>query len=233
VSSPVQVVGADAGVLVVSLAAGASHTCAARSDGVVLCWGDDSKGQLGDNGAAPSSCPNGQDAGPCAQTPVAMATIDDGVSVTCGADFTCVIRHRDFSEWCAGNGALGQLGTGTTGGSKVPVQLASVGGLGALSSPQAGRGHACSLLASNASLWCWGDNGRDQLFDGTHADFPSPTPVSAVADVVQIALGLDFSCIMTTGAVVRCAGDNSVAQLGRGLADGTAHPELAPVSGLP
>jgi alpha-tubulin suppressor-like RCC1 family protein len=229
VAAPFQVLGADGGVPAVSIAAGTSHTCAARGDGHVSCWGDDSKGQLGDDGAATGTCASG----PCATVPVTMATITDGVSVACGADFSCVIRHNDFSEWCAGNGALGQLGNGGASGSPVPVQLASVGGLGELSSPQAGGGHACAQIATNASLWCWGDNARGQLFTSTPTQEASPTPVGAIADVVQVALGADFSCVMTTGAVVRCVGANDQGQLGLSSTDPNPHPTPAPVIGLP
>jgi alpha-tubulin suppressor-like RCC1 family protein len=233
VTTPTPVVGGDAGVSIVSLAAGAAHTCAARADGQVLCWGDDSKGQLGDSGAAPDSCGSGASAAPCARAPVTMATINDGVNVACGGDFTCVIRHNGFTEWCTGDGALGQLGNGGTSGSAVPVQLANPGGLGQLSSPQAGGSHACSLLATNATLWCWGSNARDQLFAASPTDEPTPITVGAVGGVVQVALGLDFSCAMITGALVRCVGDNSVGQLGLGQPDANPHPAPAPVSGLP
>src|SRR5262249_52137983 len=34
---------------VVSVAAGQNHSCAARSDGTVWCWGDNSKGELGNS----------------------------------------------------------------------------------------------------------------------------------------------------------------------------------------
>ena len=44
--SPVQVAGAGSGILRVS--AGGTHACAVKNDGRVVCWGADTKGQLGD-----------------------------------------------------------------------------------------------------------------------------------------------------------------------------------------
>ena len=41
----------------ITLAAGGAHTCGARSDGTVWCWGEGSSGQLGQGGSLPSQFP--------------------------------------------------------------------------------------------------------------------------------------------------------------------------------
>ena len=74
---------------VVSLAAGALHTCAVRRGGGVLCWGYNGYGQLGDGTTT------GRDA------PVAVAGLTDAVAVTAGMNHTCAVT-RGGAVWCWG-----------------------------------------------------------------------------------------------------------------------------------
>ena len=98
-STPVAVVGLDAGVTAIS--AGDRHTCALRATGPAVCWGSNNGGQLGDYTTV-------------ARThPVPLAGADWGyVAVAAGGSHTCgVTRGGDARCW--GNNASGQLGDGT------------------------------------------------------------------------------------------------------------------------
>lgn len=55
VTSPVEVIGPDSGI--VQLAAGAVHVLALRSDGTMLAWGENGGGELGDGGTGGFSGP--------------------------------------------------------------------------------------------------------------------------------------------------------------------------------
>ena len=66
------------------LSAGASHTCGIKSDGIVVCWGDNSRGQL-------SGIPNGT-----------------FTQVSASNDHTCGIK-KDGTITCWGSNLFGQL----------------------------------------------------------------------------------------------------------------------------
>ena len=85
VPMPVDVVGVTFDA--VEITAGQIHTCARRATGAVLCWGDNTYGQLG-NGSTTASA-----------IPVAVAGIADAVELTSGAYHVC-------ARMAAGRGAL-------------------------------------------------------------------------------------------------------------------------------
>ncbi|MBM3785702.1 MAG: hypothetical protein FJW30_15155 [Acidobacteria bacterium] len=81
-STPVRVgsplTGFPAGV--VSVAAGFVHACALHSDGRVRCWGENSRGQLGDGSRINRS------------TPVLASGLSQAIAITAGAYHTCALR---------------------------------------------------------------------------------------------------------------------------------------------
>lgn len=89
----------------------------------------------------------------------------------------------------------------------------------------AGGFHAC-LLGDGATVSCWGLGDFGQLGDGTHEDRGRPVEVVGLADVEQIALGLEHSCARLASGQVRCWGANPFGQLG----DGSDRPSPVPVA---
>src|SRR5262245_32075492 len=65
------------GLTFVTLAGGASHTCALASDGTAYCWGNNEFGQLGDNSTANRNAPVQVAGG------LTFASIDAGAAHTC------------------------------------------------------------------------------------------------------------------------------------------------------
>jgi alpha-tubulin suppressor-like RCC1 family protein len=94
------------------LAAGTFHVCALRSDGTVFCWGNAADGRLG-NGMASGSQP----------APEAVPGLGSMAGVAAGGAHTCAWSSIG-QIFCWGNNDFGQLGDGTSGGSKAtPVQV--------------------------------------------------------------------------------------------------------------
>jgi cysteine-rich repeat protein len=156
--SPTQVAGAG----FTGVSAGASHTCASHSDGSLVCWGLNDIGQLGDGTTAQRSLP----------TPVSGS---DWVLVGAGSAHTCAIKI-DGSLWCWGDNTTGQLGDGTNANHIQPTKVASPAGPWAAIA--LGNGHTCATLGTG-SLYCWGDNSKGQLGDGTTTSHNKPILIGA------------------------------------------------------
>jgi alpha-tubulin suppressor-like RCC1 family protein len=155
---------------VAGVSVGSSQACAWTSTGSVLCWGNNSSGQVGGmNEYEP--------------TPAVVAGVSDVVEVAAGGGFTCA-RTMAGEVWCWGGNEQGELGDGSLDHgatcnpgmsiidcSRTPVRVMGVSNAIDVA---AGAGHACAL-ADDGSVWCWGENARKQLGDGTRD--PSATPV--------------------------------------------------------
>jgi len=99
----------------------------------------------------------------------------------------------------------------------------------------AGRAHACALLLDR-TVRCWGNGLQGQLGIGAFpvtmseallriGSIPTPTKVSGLEDVVQIACGGDHSCALRADGTVACWGSNAHGELG----DGSMTSRVAPV----
>src|SRR6185437_246891 len=93
---------------VTALAAGFNHTCALTTAGSVLCWGQDSFGQLGNNSTTNSP------------VPVGVSGLSGVTGITAGQYHTCA-RTTAGAMYCWGYNFYGQFGNNTTTGSSVPV----------------------------------------------------------------------------------------------------------------
>jgi cysteine-rich repeat protein len=156
--SPTQVAGSG----FISVSAGASHTCAVHADGTLACWGLNDIGQLGDGTTGQKSVP----------TPVAAT---DWALVGAGASHTCAIKI-DGSLWCWGDNTTGELGDGTMSGHLLPTKVTNP--VGPWSEMALGNGHTCASLSAG-SLYCWGDNSKGQLGDGTTTTRTKPILIGA------------------------------------------------------
>ena len=109
---PVAVQGLDSGVAAVSI--GSYHTCALTQAGDVLCWGFNSRGQLGDGTTTTRRVP-----GP------PVAGLGSGVvALGTGGSFSCALFDTGSAR-CWGNHGGGTLGHGASAGgfSTVPVEV--------------------------------------------------------------------------------------------------------------
>ena len=142
---------------VVSLAAGALHTCVARGDfgpgaGGVRCWGDGAYGALGNGSTADHNAA------------VTAAGITTAVAVTAGSGHSCALLS-DGTMLCWGNNDDGQLGAGVSN-SQLLTPTPVVGLTGAVVQIDA-SGHNTCALQQDGRLYCWGVNDHGQLGNGT------------------------------------------------------------------
>jgi alpha-tubulin suppressor-like RCC1 family protein len=212
--APVQVAGLGGGIQAV--AAKGAHSCALTATGTARCWGNNSRGQLGDGTTIQR------------RTPVTVTTLGTGVQAIAAANLhTCALTAAG-AVLCWGDNTHGQLGDGTTTQRLTPVQVTGLGsGVRAIS---AGGDHTCAVTTAGAVL-CWGDNISGQLGDGTSAQRTTPVAVSGLGSGVQsIALGYYHSCALSTVGAVSCWGYNAVGALGDGSTGDANHFRLTPVS---
>ena len=162
---------------VTQLAAGRGHTCAITGD-EVKCWGRGAAGQLG-NGSSSNR-----------NIPVTVSLPDPGssdngapIAITAGDDHTCALL-AEGDVYCWGQDSSGQVGNGAADGGSTPKR--------AVNSPDdavlvvgisAGRFNTCATYV-DMSVWCWGDNSRDQIGDGVGNAWPWPEVLQSVADTV-------------------------------------------------
>ncbi len=206
-TTPVNVEGLTSGVR--AIATGNKHACAVKNDFTVFCWGDNSKGQLGDGTTVQRN------------RPVQVSGIQTQARfVSAGDGHTCVIGG---SIWCWGDNTNGQLGDGTTTRRLTPIKPTLSVGVDIVA---AGSQHTCAVTITD-SIKCWGLNSNGQLGDGTTTRRLTAVDVSGITrDTVSISLGGAHSCARMNSGSVRCWGLNSNGQLG----DGTTTQRLTPVT---
>jgi alpha-tubulin suppressor-like RCC1 family protein len=211
-SNPVPVAGlTDA----VALAAGAFHACALRSTGLVVCWGYNASGQLGNGNKITQAIP------------VGVGLVSGVVGIAAGYDHSCALLH-DGSVRCWGNNFYGQLGNGGFVDSLIPVTVVGLTNAVAIA---AGSAHTCALLADGTAR-CWGFNFYGELGDGSNATSAVPVAVAALSNVVALSVGggSQHTCAVLASGGVRCWGRNDFGQLGNSATQPRTIPDV--VSGL-
>ncbi len=155
-ASTTGVASALGGRTIVAIAAGAAHTLAACSDGIVAAWGRNAPGQLGDGTTTDRSLP----------VLVSTAYLLSGrtvVAMAAGANHTLAVCSDDtLVAW--GENTSGQLGNNSNDNSPVPVAVERAGALAGriILGVAAGSIHSV-VLCADGTLAAWGDNGSGQL----------------------------------------------------------------------
>ena len=145
----------------------------------------------------------------------------DGI-IASGWGHVCAIKTFG-ALYCWGLNDYGQVGDGTiTGWSTVMVTVTDMGS--DVTAVSAGWLHTCAI--KNGALYCWGDNARGQLGDGTTTLRSTPAAVQGMdSGVTSVVAGRWHTCAIKNEALY-CWGRNDHGQLG----DGTRIDRLTPVA---
>ncbi len=143
---------------------------------------------------------------------VGQATLDV-VALGLGQSHACGVTPGG-ALYCWGDNSNGKLGNGTTVASSIPVAVPSLSS--GVRSVAATWQSTCAVLTSGA-VKCWGSNISGQLGDGTTTSSPVPVQVVGLTSgVVDVSLGEQHACVLTTDGGAQCWGDNTYGQLGQG-----------------
>ena len=191
------------GLTFAQLSVGMIHACGVSTSGQAFCWGDNLFGRLGVDPACTT----------CRVIPGPVVGGLNFASIVTSYRFSCGITtggtgycwgSPEFPTEVVPQPLCQQIGC--------PVALAVNPALVTLSVSDR---LACGLT-STGHAWCWGDNARGALGDGTTTSSAVAVPVAGGLTFTSLSVGNGFACGVTPGGVAYCWGDNSQGQLGSG-----------------
>ncbi|NMO95086.1 S-layer homology domain-containing protein [Paenibacillus lemnae] len=182
------------------LSAGFYHAVSLVSSGEVYSWGQNTKGQLGNESTVSRS------------GPVRTKGLTDVIEIATGARSSMALK-RDGTVWSWGANEQGELGIGTEVNVNVPVQ---VQGLPAIRAIAGSVGYHMLALDEEGEVWGWGRNDDGEVGDGTLVKRTSPVKVQGLSGVVQIAAGEYNSLALKSDGTVWAWGHNGYGELGDG-----------------
>ena len=202
-------------LLLVGVATGGIHTCAAANNGHAYCWGDNTAGQVGDG--------TGSLIEPLPHAAIAAARFDVAAA---GTLHSCALTPTG-AAYCWGRNTEGELGRGSApGDNTIPAPVLTSLTFSAIA---AGGAHSCAL--SSAIAYCWGLNSAGQLGDNSTMMQLTPTRALAEVSLTTIVAGVNHTCALSSAGPVYCWGQNTLGQVG----DSTQterHAPTAVVGGL-
>ncbi len=236
-------------VLSTGLAAGMRHTCALTPQGGVMCWGDNTYGQLGNKKIAKSSEPvdvTGLENGVlaiAAKNDHTCALLDDGgvkcwgingflptlieglhgkaTAIDAGQSHACALLDSGGVQ-CWGDNSFGQLGNGTLESSGAAVDVQGLdGGVTAIAT---GKNHSCGVI-EDGGVKCWGQSLWGEVGEDDTDRRTTPAEVVGISDrVKEIKAGDSHTCVILIGGGVQCWGDNGHGKLGNQSNEDSALP---------
>lgn len=219
------------------ISASEGFACALRTDGQPICWGGNSRGQLGDGTTVYR---RGE--------VVEVSGISDAVEVEVAAARSCV-RRANGTVAC-----WGSLGTyngqknvrtsrplpleGVTGAVELALggysyhttcfrradntvsclrqgRFEPVEGLADVAQVVGNYGFACARL-NNGGVMCWGNGSDGRLGNGATDSSQTPVEVTGIRDATDLTAGNGFTCALRRSGRVSCWGSNDDGQLGNG-----------------
>ena len=186
-----------------SVALGFKHSLALAADGTIWAWGDNTYGQVGDGTTDDR------------HAPVHLTAPINIVSVAAGHDHNLALAS-DGTVWAWGRNGAGQVGDGTNDDRLTPYHLVNFASPAHIVAIAAGMGHSLAL-ASDGTIWAWGENIAGQIGDGTDNGYDSPHHLTSLTGIAAIAAGDWHSLALTNAGAVWLWGSNYAGEMGDGL----------------
>ncbi|MGH2608336.1 MAG: RCC1 domain-containing protein [Tepidiformaceae bacterium] len=214
------------------LTAGHAHTCVLDVSAQAYCWGLNSNGQLGVDSTADTCRFLGVDQ-PCSTRPVAVSGGLTFTSITAGGFHTCGLATAG-TAYCWGDDFAGQLGIGSSVGSRVLASPTAVVGGHTFATLDAGYTSTCGITTSR-ELLCWGANSHGQLGLPVSSvwRYSTPTRPSTNLRFVTVSASSYHSCALDSNQAGYCWGANYYGQLGNASAPQTCGGSVCSPSPLP
>lgn len=178
------------GAVATEISAGAYHTCALLTSGIVKCFGRNTVGPLG----IAANVGNGS-ANPT-PTAVDLASGTTATALAVGTEHSCVVSDAE-DLLCFGNNYYGQLGSAVNTGTLNPNATPTAAELGSganVRSVAGGREHSCALMVDGA-VKCFGRNSAFQigLTPSNLSANPTPNTISGPSNMVPVATSVQIT----------------------------------------
>lgn len=190
----------------------AAHTLALTSDGKVYAWGENVEGQLGDNSTTSSPYPVAVD--------MTGALLGKSVVALAAGYQHSLALTSDGGIYAWGSNIAGELGTGSTSDSLVPVAVDASGVLSGKTIVQIQAGWGTSaVLDSNGQVYTWGSGSALGNSSATASTVPVAVDISGVLSgkvVSKLRVGGFHMLVQTTDGMLFGWGINNRGQIGDG-----------------
>ena len=144
--------------------------------------------------------------------------------VVTSGNSVCILINGALRCW--GENGTGSVGNGTTTDVPYPYTVSAGTSFTALTM---GTGGASCAITTAGVLRCWGSNFGNALGDGSGVSWrTSPVTVDSGTSYLDVSLGQNHGCGITTANVLKCWGatNNNVGQMGDGTTNGSTTPKV-------
>jgi len=211
---------------VVAISAGRGYfTCALKADATVVCWGDNSAGQIGSGSTTTASYATPQPVLTAAGTPLNRV-----LALRSGVDHSCaIVDDGSYSELCWGNNSYKQVSSGGSGAYPATAVPNATGVL-----MLATTDYSSCAFDVHSAFKCWGSNYYGESDGAGVAGQYVPTPAAVIGlqgtGLPEYASGgNEFLCALQASGGARCVGRGGNGQLGNGASADAYAPQTVTV----
>eukprot|EP01124_Arcella_intermedia_P025572 TRINITY_DN4597_c0_g1_i1.p1 TRINITY_DN4597_c0_g1~~TRINITY_DN4597_c0_g1_i1.p1 ORF type:complete len:514 (-),score=118.61 TRINITY_DN4597_c0_g1_i1:43-1584(-) len=186
---------------VLQVECGGNFSMALTCEGLLYCWGENDKGQLGigSNSNEP--------------TPQRVLGLTNVIQLSCGYSHVLALT-KDGQLFSWGHNGDGRLGLGNNTNLSVPTKITTIPSK--ILQIACGGQHSMALC-SDGSLYSWGWNAYGQLGIGNTQNQSLPKKVIGISERIrEIRCGYSHSMVITTRDNLYIWGRNEYGQLGNG-----------------